>query len=166
MRDENHERAQRLISASRVEGISPRDQAWLDAHVEACGRCAALARSTERALGSLRSLSVPIDASLVNRTRLKVYLRAQELHEEQHRTWALWISCALSWILGVASAPFVWRAFAWLGEQAGLPSLVWQIGFVMWWALPAGVAAAVVAWHKSRAVDEEASSATLPRSNS
>jgi len=75
--DANHERAERLISASRVEGNSARDQAWLDAHLEACGRCAALARSTESALGSLRSLSVPIDAFLVNGTRLKVYLRAK-----------------------------------------------------------------------------------------
>src|SRR5919197_1109883 len=163
MDDTNHERAERLIAMARVEGISGAERAWLDAHLEACSRCAAVGRSTERAIGSLRAVSVRVDPSLVNRTRLRVYLRAQELGEERQRAWALWVSCALSWALGVASAPFVWRAFAWLGEQTGAPRLVWQLGFVMWWVLPAGAAAAIVAWHKSRAGDREASSATLPR---
>jgi hypothetical protein len=49
-----------------------------------------------------------------------------------------------SWLLGVVSAPFVWRLFAWAGSQLNLPKLVLEFGFVLWWTVPALIAVAVV----------------------
>jgi hypothetical protein len=56
----------------------------------------------------------------------------------------LWIIAAASWLLGIFSAPLVWRGFAWAGERANLPKTVLEFGFVLWWALPALIAVAVV----------------------
>jgi hypothetical protein len=52
--------------------------------------------------------------------------------------------CGASWIAGAATAPYVWRALEWLGHRAGLPDLVWKMGFGVWWALPAIIAAAIL----------------------
>jgi hypothetical protein len=50
----------------------------------------------------------------------------------------------MSWALGIVTAPYVWRAFEWVGERIGLPRLVWEMGFGLWWTIPAVVAAVVV----------------------
>jgi hypothetical protein len=71
-------------------------------------------------------------------------LRARQLQQDGPRRRALWIAAGISWVAGVASAPFVWRLFAWLGEQTGVPKLVWEAGFAMWWAVPVLVAAVVL----------------------
>jgi hypothetical protein len=51
---------------------------------------------------------------------------------------------AASWLLGVFSAPLVWRGFARLGSNFGLPKLAIEMGFVLWWAVPALVAVGAV----------------------
>jgi hypothetical protein len=145
MGDDSHERAQRLIAQARVETIAPEEQAWLDRHTKECARCAGLSDATERALRSLRSVKVQIDPELVKRTQLMVRFRANQLVGEQAGMLPVWVCCALSWILGIVTAPLVWRGFEWLGKHAGVPNFVWQAGFVAWWLLPAMVVAAVVA---------------------
>jgi hypothetical protein len=142
MTEDLHAKAKRLIEAARVEGISQADRGWMDGHLEGCARCAELAQSTEAALRSLRSVSVRVDPALVSRTQRRVHLRARELSAQRATLLPLWIFCALSWVLGVVSAPLVWRACEWLGHWTGVPDLMWQMGFVLWWTLPAlGVAA-------------------------
>ena len=94
--------------------------------------------ANEHALQALRSNSVSVDPALVSTTQARVRLRARELRENQVRMRALWISCALSWVLGVASAPLVWRAFHWIGLHAALPKMIWESAFALWWLLPAG----------------------------
>ena len=96
-----------------------------------------------RTVRTLRNFSIPLDPALARRTQLLVRLRAHETRK-QPRLWALWVSCALSWTLGAASAPFIWRGFEWVGHHAGLPRSILQMGFVLWWALPALAAVAVV----------------------
>ncbi len=157
-----HARAEQLMDALRVEGISTADREWLDAHLEECELCRARAQADESALRQLKSLSMRVSPGLVKVTQARVHLRARELNEDQVRLRALWISCAISWILGVASAPLVWRAFEWLGHYATLPKLVWEAGFVLLWLVPAGAVAALAAWQSQRAASTD-DYANLPR---
>ena len=149
MNNDLHVRASRLIAEGRVEGISGRDREWLDQHLADCPDCNRLACATDRALESLRSLSVPLPPALASRTQLRVYLRASQMRERRSAGWASWAACGFSWAVGIASAPYVWRGFEWLGHRAGLPSIMWQMGFVLWWTVPALVAAAAVLLDRS-----------------
>jgi hypothetical protein len=144
MSEDVHAYAQQLVAQERAERLSTADCEWLDQHLEACAKCAGHAASTDRALRSLRSISVRLDPSLVGRTRLRVRLHAQEMHEQQPRRRALWVSCGISWALGAASGPYVWQGFEWIGHHSGVPNLIWQMGFVLWWAAPALVAAGIL----------------------
>lgn len=149
MNNDPHVRAGRLIAEARVEGISSGDREWLDHHLAHCPDCARLASATERALESLRALSVPLPPALASRTQLRVYLRAREMRERRSAGWALWAACGISWAVGIASSPYIWRGFEWLGHQAGLPSLLWKMGFALWWAVPALLATAAALLDRS-----------------
>lgn len=144
MSENIHERARQLIAQERVEGISDSESAWLAAHLQECGDCAAVAQDTAAALRSLRTIPIALPAGLAERTQFRVGLRVQQLRETEPRRRALWIAAGISWATGVASAPYVWRLFAWLGEQAGVPKLIWEAGFALWWAVPALMAAVVL----------------------
>jgi len=137
----DHQRAQHLMLEAQIDpgAMSPTDRHWLAAHLEGCEACAASARSLTSAVEQLRAVSVAVDPELVARTRLLVKFRTRAL--ERQRSWLLpvWVLCGLSWVLGVLTAPLVWRGFEWVGHRAGLPTLVWAGGFVLWWAFPAAV---------------------------
>jgi hypothetical protein len=137
MNNDLHVRAGRLIAEDRVEGISGGDREWLDQHLADCPGCNRLASATGSALESLRSLSVPLPPALASRTQMRVYLRASQMRERRGAGWAAWAACGVSWAVGIASAPYVWRGFEWLGHEAGLPPLLWKMGFVLWWTVPA-----------------------------
>jgi hypothetical protein len=151
MSEDVHQRAERLIVASGVEGLSPSDREWLKLHLGSCAQCAKRADSTGEALRSLRSVSVRVGPGLIRATRLRVHTRALELRERRAHMTMLWVVCALSWVLGALSAPFVWRAFAWLGEHYKMPTIAWQLGFALWWALPAGAVAVVLVIRRAQA---------------
>jgi hypothetical protein len=144
MNEDPHERAERLIAQSRVEGIASADQQWLDAHIEECLPCAQLAKSTECALRALRTVSVSVSPGLVCATRHRVQARVQELRARRAQIMLLVIFCAMSWVLGIASAPLVWRMFSWLQAHTSAPAIIWQVGFAMWWVLPAAVAVIII----------------------
>jgi len=144
MSEDLHVRASRLIAQERVEGISGGDREWLDQHLAGCPDCDRLANATESAVRSLRSFSVPLPPALASRTQLRVFLRASEMRERRSAGWAAWAACGVSWAVGIASAPYVWRGFEWLGQLAGVPPLLWKMGFVLWWTVPALVATAAV----------------------
>jgi hypothetical protein len=139
-----HERALQLISQERIEGISASENTWLAAHLQECDSCADFARKTSVALRSLQTIPIALPVGLAERTQFRVSLRAQQLRQREPRRRALWIALGISWAGGVASAPYVWRLFAWLGEQTGAPKLVWEMGFGLWWAVPALIAAVVL----------------------
>lgn len=151
MNNDDHARAEKLILEAQVEGTPEADRAWLDAHLETCESCAGKARSTEYTLRAFRAVSVPVDSELLGSTRLRVYLRARELSDQRERRWGLIALCAMSWLVGIASAPLAWWMFKWLGKEAGLPPLVWQTALALWWMLPAGFVAAIVFWQRERA---------------
>jgi hypothetical protein len=161
MNPDVHQRACQLMDALHVEGILPVDRQWLEAHLAECSTCQGRARANERALQALRSNTISIAPELVGITQARVRLRARELRENQVRMRALWISCALSWVLGVASAPLVWHAFQWVGLHAALPNMIWETAFALWWLLPAGAVAVLSAWQQRRAANRDGYT-TLP----
>lgn len=137
MNHEMHALAEQLIAKERVEGLAPSEREWLAGHLRECANCAEHARLTADALRSLRTAVIALPDGLASRTQFRVRLRAQELREREPKRRALWLTCAISWIFGVASAPYVWNLFQWFGRRAGLPKLVWELGFGLWWATPA-----------------------------
>lgn len=144
MSESLHQRAQQLFARSLVEGLSSTDQAWLEAHLRECLACARESAVTRELLHALRTVPISVPSDLVARTQLRVRLRAQESRQTSASGALLWIITAASWLLGVFSAPLVWRGFAWVGGQLNLPKPVLELGFVLWWAVPALIAAAVV----------------------
>ena len=151
MSEDVHQRAERLISTSRVEGISSADRDWLSSHLEGCVRCSEHAAALERVVATLRSVSISPDARLVEATRRRVQARAHEMREHDARMRALWMSCALSWMLGAVSAPLLWRGLEWIGQRLALPQPVQVVAFAFWWIIPAVVVAAALTWRRSRA---------------
>ena len=95
-------------------------------------------------LHALRTVPVSVPRDLAARTQLRVRLRAQEASPTANGSFLLWAVTAASWLLGVFSAPLVWRGFAWLGTNFGVPKLAIELGFVLWWAVPALVAVGAV----------------------
>ena len=143
MSQELHARAEQLIAQERVEGTSTADQLWLQRHLAECASCAARAGATEQAIRSLRGLSVALPPSLASRTQFRVRLRAQQLRGEPR--WRLvWAACGISWAFGAATAPYVWRGLEWAGHRTGVPNFIWELGFGLWWALPAAVVAVIL----------------------
>lgn len=144
MNENIHERAQRLFAQWLVEGLAASDQAWLEEHLRECPACAAETAATRELLRALRNVPVTVPHDLAARTQLRVRLRAQEAAQTSGNSAVLWIITAASWLLGVLSAPLVWRGFTWVGSELNLPKPVLELGFVLWWAVPALIAVAAV----------------------
>lgn len=139
MNEEVHVRTKRLIAQERVEGISAEERQWLDEHLSDCPACAELAMTTAQVIRSLRAVSVPLPRGLASRTQMRVRLRAQRLQRYEPRWRLVWLACGISWAFGAATAPYVWRALEWAGHRMGVPDLIWEMGFGLWWAVPAAV---------------------------
>ena len=144
MTDNLHIRAQTLFAQSLVEGLSAADQSWLDAHLRECAECARETVSTREILHALRNVPVAMPRDLAARTQLRVRLRLQESMPASRSGLLLWVITGMSWLLGVFSAPLVWRGFEWVGAQLNLPKPVLEFGFVLWWTVPALIAVAIV----------------------
>jgi anti-sigma factor RsiW len=155
MSEDVHKRAQTLITASRVEGISNSDRAWLNAHLADCAACALRAHSLETAVALLRSIPVTLDPEVVGATRRRVRLRARELREHKSRMRGLWMACAFSWLLGVLSAPLVWWAFQRLSQRFDLPEPLWITALAFYWVVPAAAGAAALAWQWPNGAQED-----------
>ena len=144
MNEQLHARAERLIAQERVESLGVTDREWLEQHLAECAQCAEHASAIERAIRSLRGLSVPVPRTLASRTQMRVRLRAQELQTYEPRWRVVWAACGVSWAFGAMSAPYVWRGLEWVGHRLGVPNLMWQMGFGLWWALPVVVTAVIL----------------------
>ena len=154
MNSDPHGAAQELILKARVEGLSAAEHESLRRHLEDCPACARRAADTECALRELSAIPVSLPPDLVARTQLRVYLRARERRPAEGAGWALWVSFGLSWAVGVASAPWVWRGFDWIGNWAGIPALLVKMSFALWWAIPALLTAAILLLERDRQGDE------------
>lgn len=145
-----HARAQRLIDQHHVEGLAAQEREWLDGHLQECGECAAIAQVTENALRALRTEAIPFPSGLASRTQFRVHLRAQQLEERAPRSLAIWAIAGVSWALGIATSPYVWQLFAWMGERLHVPKLAWELGFGLWWLIPALIAGGILLADSSR----------------
>jgi len=143
-----HSRAQLLIAQQRIEGISAEEQTWLSAHVAECESCSALQSQTAQALSAFRSMNIELPKNLAARTQLRVRMRAEKLPTHNPGRLLLWAIAGVSWLLGLASAPLVWRGFEWVGGELGLPKIVWQLGVALWWLVPGVVATGAVLLQK------------------
>jgi hypothetical protein len=143
-----HSRAQKLFAESLVEGLSGAEQAWLDQHLHECADCARKTFSTNDLLQALRNVPVLLPHDLAARTQLRVRLGAQKSAQTSPGSHLLWIITGFSWLLGVLSAPLVWRGFAWVGNHLHVPKLALVMGFVLWWVVPALFAVAAVLHQK------------------
>jgi hypothetical protein len=144
MSENLHSRARGLFAKSLVEGLAPADQAWLDAHLRECAACARETASTHDLLHALCNVPVAVPRDLATRTQMRLRLRAQESAQTSGSSVLLWVITAASWLLGIFSAPLVWRGFAWVGVQLDVPKPVLQLGFVLWWTIPALIAVGIV----------------------
>ncbi len=147
-----HGRAQNFFAKSLVEGISDADRAWLDQHLRDCPECAREILTTQNLLGALRSVAVTVPRDLAARTQLRVRLRAQAARPAtQSNGIVLWLITGMSWLLGIFSAPLVWHGFAWVGDHFSIPKLALQMGFVLWWVVPALFAVGAILHQRSLA---------------
>src|SRR5271169_6853451 len=109
MNENIHMRAQGLLAESMVEGISAADQSWLERHLQNCEDCARQAETTRGLLRALHGVAVTVPADLAARTQLRVRLRAQEGAAGSRSSLVLWLLTGMSWLLGIFSAPLIWR---------------------------------------------------------
>lgn len=86
---------------------------------------------------SLRSLPLAADSRLVRATQMRVRFHASRLRETRERMWLVGMACLGVGLSATLTAPLLWRLFAWMGERAGVSSLVWQAGFVVFFIAPA-----------------------------
>ena len=144
MSQDVHARAGELIVQERVEGISAAERSWLEQHLAECEGCAEQARATEEAIRALRGIAIPLPRTLASRAQMRVRLRAEQLQEYEPRWRMMWIACGISWAFGAATAPYVWRGLEWIGHRLAVPNFIWELGFGLWWALPAAVVAVIL----------------------
>jgi len=98
--------------------------------------------ATEQAIRSMRQFAVQVDPALIARTKRAVHLRSREIQGFHAQLVPLWTSCAISWVLGGVTLPWVWRGIEWVGQYLNLPTPIEVFLLVLWWALPTlGVAA-------------------------
>jgi len=141
MTNDLHVRARNLIAQGGIEHVSSDDQRWLEAHLAECESCANEQRQLRESLSALRTMHLDLPANLATRTQFRVRMRAEELREKEPAKKFVWAIAAVSWALGVSTAPWVWRGIEWLGQETGAPKLLLQAGFVLWWSVPPMIAA-------------------------
>ena len=148
MNGDRHAAAREQMLRKLAEGWSREEELLLEAHLAECEACAREQAALGGAVSALRAMRIELPRNLAGRTQMRVRMRAEELREQGPASRLVWAVAAVSWIFGLATAPLVWRGFAWLGEHTGAPRLLLQFGFVLWWAMPALLAAAVVLWER------------------
>jgi len=119
------------------EGLSEAQQAWLRAHLEECEACRHYAEAANGIARTLRSLPLAADSRLVRATQMRVRFHASRLRETRERMWLVAMACLGVGLSATLTVPLLWRLFAWMGERAGVSTLVWQTGFMFFFIAPA-----------------------------
>ena len=130
-----HEQAQQLIVWG--EGIPDAQQLWLRTHLNDCAQCREYADGLNQVVRAMRSGPIAADARLVRATQMRVRFQAARLRETRERMWLVGMACLTVGLTATLTLPLLWRLFAWIGEQAGVSTLIWQVSFVVFFMAPA-----------------------------
>jgi predicted anti-sigma-YlaC factor YlaD len=130
-----HDDARELIALG--ESLSDAQQARLRTHLDECEACRHYAEAANEVVRTLRSLPIAADARLVHATQMRVRFHASRLREARERMWLVGMACLGVGLSATLTVPFLWRLFAWMGERAGVSTLVWQTGFMFFFIAPA-----------------------------
>lgn len=130
-----HDDARELIALG--ESLSDVQQARLRTHLDECEACRHYAEAANDVVRTLRSLPIAADARLVHATQMRVRFHASRLREARERMWLVGMACLGVGLSATLTVPFLWRLFAWMGERAGVSTLVWQTGFMFFFIAPA-----------------------------
>ncbi|MGZ4867316.1 MAG: hypothetical protein ACXV7C_08850 [Candidatus Angelobacter sp.] len=130
-----HDEARQLIALG--EGLPDSQQVWLRAHLDECEACRQYAEAANGVVRTLRSLPLAADSRLVRATQMRVRFHASRLRETRERMWLVGMACLGVGLSATLTVPFLWRLFAWMGERAGVSTLVWQTGFMFFFIVPA-----------------------------
>jgi predicted anti-sigma-YlaC factor YlaD len=139
---DTHEEARELLALGDV--LSDAQQIRLRNHLEECVSCRDYAEGVAQMVRALRSLSVVADARLVRTTQMRVRFHTARLRETRERMWLVGMACLGVGLTATLTVPVLWRLFAWMGEQAGVSTLVWQAGFLFFFIAPVLVVSVVL----------------------
>ncbi len=142
MTRDTHDEARELITLG--DALSDAQQIWLRSHLEECVSCRDYAEGAAQMVRALHSLAVVADARLVRTTQMRVRFHAARLRETRERMWLVGMACLGVGLTATLTLPVLWRLFAWMGEQAGVSTLVWQAGFLFFFIAPALVVSVVL----------------------
>jgi len=149
-----HDEARELIA---LQDLSIAQQRWLQAHLDECVGCREFAEDASHVVRSLRSLPVKADPRLVRATQMRVRFHAARLRETRERMWLVGMACLGVGLSATLTVPLLWRLFAWMGEQAGVSTAVWQVGFACVWIVPALVVSALLLLRGTHLTNREGS---------
>jgi predicted anti-sigma-YlaC factor YlaD len=135
MTRDTHDEARELIAMG--ESLPDAQQAWVRAHLGECEACRAYAQAAGETVRALRSVPLAADSRLVRATQMRVRFHASRLREARERMWLVGMACLGVGLSATLTVPFLWRLFAWMGERAGVSTLVWQTGFLFFFVAPA-----------------------------
>lgn len=130
-----HDEARELIALGNA--VSDAQQAWLRVHIDECEACRQYGETANGVVRSLRSLPLAADARLVRATQMRVRFHASRLREARERMWLVGMACLGVGLTATLTIPFLWRLFAWMGERAGVSTVVWQTSFMFFFIAPA-----------------------------
>lgn len=134
MTRDSHDEAREMIALA--EALSDAQQNWLRAHLVECAACREYAEALGRVAAALRSVPLAADSRLVRATQMRVRFHASRLRETRERMWFVAMACLGVGLSATLTVPILWRLFAWMGDHAGVSSLVWQVGFMLFFIAP------------------------------
>jgi len=140
-----HDEARELIVLG--EDLSDAQRDWLRAHLNECETCSQYAEAASAVVRTLYSLPLAADSRLVRATQMRVRFHAGRLRETRERLWLVGMSCLGVGLSATLTVPLLWRLFAWMGEWAGVSTLVWQAGFMFFFFAPTLVVSVLLLAH-------------------
>jgi hypothetical protein len=127
-----------LVDAAMMEGLTPDEQRWLDAHLAECEDCARHAELSQRAVAALSGFAFEVDSQKALRVQETVRVRAEQLAASpagRLRAWALPLALALT----AAGSAVMWQAASALAARWGVPAAAWHAAWVACWVLPSAI---------------------------
>ncbi|HKW27484.1 MAG TPA: zf-HC2 domain-containing protein [Terriglobales bacterium] len=130
-----HDEARGLIALG--DGLSPAQQVWLRSHLDECEACRSYAEAAKEMVRVIRSLPLAADSRLVRATQMRVRFHADRLRETRQRLWLVSMACLGVGLSATLTLPILWGIFARLGQWAGVSTVEWQAGFMIFSIAPA-----------------------------